>query len=78
MEPLVYIIAIMGCADDGSTCQRERIVPATYTTATACEAAMPSALQSNTDLLYPTISAMCEQTREQSAQRQIAEQAARG
>lgn len=71
MEPLVYIIAIMGCGDDGVACQRERIAPATYSTAAQCQAALPVVLQRTGDLDYPVIQANCEATSQRAAQAQI-------
>ncbi|KQM20311.1 hypothetical protein ASE73_03680 [Sphingomonas sp. Leaf24] len=60
MAPLVYIMAILGCGDDGATCSRERIAPASYQSVAECQAAMPAILARNTDLSYPVISASCE------------------
>ncbi|KQM96861.1 MULTISPECIES: hypothetical protein [unclassified Sphingomonas] len=60
MAPLVYIMAILGCGDDGAACTRERIAPASYTSVAECRAAMPAMLARNTDLSYPVVSASCE------------------
>lgn len=60
MAPLVYIMAILGCGDDGATCNRERIAPASYESVAECQAAVPAMLARNTDLSYPVISASCE------------------
>lgn len=60
MAPLVYIMAILGCGDDGATCNRERVAPVSYQSVAECEAAMPVILARNTDLSYPVISASCE------------------
>lgn len=68
MEPLVYIIAIMGCADDGSMCERARIAPATYTSQIACQAALPDALRRSMDLDYPTLQAACRGMRPRAAE----------
>jgi hypothetical protein len=59
MEPLFYVIAIMGCSDGGQACQQQRVEPAHYVTPAACQAAMPAALERNTDLDYPTIQVAC-------------------
>jgi hypothetical protein len=59
MEPLFYVIAIMGCSDGGQACQQQRLEPARYVTPAACQAAMPAALERNTDLDYPTIQVAC-------------------
>ncbi|KQM87332.1 hypothetical protein ASE67_06335 [Sphingomonas sp. Leaf23] len=60
MAPLVYVMTILGCGDDGATCTRERVAPASYTSVAECQAAMPAILASNTDLSFPVISASCE------------------
>ena len=60
MEPLYYVMAILGCGDDGSTCQRARTEPARYSSPAQCQAAMAVSLQRNTDLSYPVIQATCE------------------
>jgi hypothetical protein len=70
MAPLVYIMAILGCGDDGATCSRERIAPASYQSVAECQAAMPAILARNTDLSYPVISASCERGGAQIADRQ--------
>ncbi|HEU4961294.1 MAG TPA: hypothetical protein VFT56_12910 [Sphingomonas sp.] len=59
MNPIFYVIAIMGCADGGQACQQQRVEPIHYVTPAACQAAMPDALARNTDLDYPTIQAAC-------------------
>jgi hypothetical protein len=60
MEPLYYVMAIMGCADGGDACQQARIEPVRYQSAVACQAAMANVLQRHTDLAYPTITAACQ------------------
>ena len=62
MEPVVYILAIMGCADDGVACQQARVMPVEYRTQQQCQAAMPAALMGNGDLMYPTLTAACRAT----------------
>jgi len=59
MQPLFYVIAIMGCSDGGQACQQQRIEPVQYTNSAACEAAVPTALERNADLDYPMIEAAC-------------------
>lgn len=61
MEPVLYVMAILGCADDASQCRNARVEPVTYQSAAACQAAMPAALMRNSDLSFPTISAACQQ-----------------
>ncbi len=60
MAPLVYVMAILGCGDDGTTCTRERIAPVSYASVAECQAAMPAILAGNADLSFPVISANCE------------------
>lgn len=60
MAPLVYVMAILGCGDDGAACSRERTVPISYASVAECQAAVPTMLARNTDLSYPVISASCE------------------
>lgn len=59
MQPIFYVIALMGCTDDGQACQQQRVEPVHYLTPAACEAAVPDALGRNADLDYPTIEASC-------------------
>lgn len=59
MEPVYYILAIMGCADEGAACRQARVEPVQFRTVQQCQAAMPAALERSTDLLYPTITAAC-------------------
>jgi hypothetical protein len=59
MHPLFYVIAIMGCSDGGQACQQQRVEPIHYVTPAACQAAIPAALERNTDLDYPTIEVAC-------------------
>lgn len=68
MDQVLYVLAIMGCADDNAQCRQARIEPARYTSIQACQEAMPAALQRNTDIDYPVISAACQRQGEQRAQ----------
>ncbi|MFZ3483152.1 hypothetical protein [Sphingomonas sp. 3-13AW] len=67
MSSILYVIAIMGCADDSNECRSARVEPATYTSIQSCQAAMPAALVRNTDLSFPTIAAACQQQGAQMA-----------
>lgn len=60
MDQVLYVLAIMGCGDDSMQCQQARVEPARYTSIQACQAAMPAALQRNTDVDFPVISAACQ------------------
>ena len=59
MEPVFFVLAIMGCGDGSSGCAQARVEPVRYATIRQCQAAMPAALARNTDLSYPVVSAAC-------------------
>lgn len=59
MQPVFFVMAIMGCGDGSMQCQQARIEPARYETVQQCQAAMPQALARNTDIDYPVVSAAC-------------------
>lgn len=69
MESVFYVIAIMGCGDGQFQCAQARIEPARYVSAAQCRAAMPAALQRNTDLDFPTLTAACRQVGQSMAGR---------
>jgi hypothetical protein len=60
MEPVFFVMAILGCNDMQTQCEQARIAPARYETAAQCQAAMADVLPRNTDLLFPTIAATCQ------------------
>ncbi len=60
MEPVFYVMAILGCGDGGQACAQQRLEPARYTSIEACREAMPDALRRNADIDYPVISAACQ------------------
>lgn len=72
MEPLFYVMAIMGCADGNVQCTEARIVPTHYASMAQCRAALPDQLARNTDVPYPMIGASCR-----TAGAQIADAGAR-
>ena len=59
MEPLFYVMAIMGCADGNVQCTEARIVPTRYQSMAQCRPALPDQLAQNTDVPYPMIGAAC-------------------
>lgn len=67
MEPLFYVMAIMGCGDTATACEEARVEPVRYQTVAQCQAAMGESLIRNTDLAYPTILANCQSNRERMA-----------
>jgi hypothetical protein len=62
MEPLFYVMAIMGCGDGSQQCTQARVEPAHYATIQQCQAQMPAALARNTDIDFPEISAACQES----------------
>ncbi len=60
MEPMFFVLAIMGCGDGATMCSEARVEPARYATAAQCQAALPAALQRNSDVDFPVISAACK------------------
>lgn len=59
MDPFFYVMAIMGCGDGSTACAEARVEPVHYQSIQACQAAMPAALQRNTDIAYPVVTASC-------------------
>lgn len=67
MGPVSFIIAIMGCADGGASCQQVAIAPVRYESAAACEAATANVLAGSTDLDFPTLVARCQSAKSPAA-----------
>ncbi len=59
MEPVYFVMAILGCGDGSQGCAQARLEPTRYVSAAQCQAAMPAALARNTDIDAPEISATC-------------------
>lgn len=68
MDPLFYVMAIMGCGDGSMACQQARTEPARYGSIAQCQAAMPAALARNSDVDYPVVTASCRATGARMAQ----------
>lgn len=60
MEPLFFVMAIMGCGDGNVQCTQARVVPVRYESMAACRAALPDQLAKNTDVDFPMIGAACQ------------------
>lgn len=69
MEPVFFVMAIMGCADDGMACRQERVEPARYESIAKCQAAIEGVLTRNTDLDFPVVGASCVQSGKRFADR---------
>jgi hypothetical protein len=59
MEPLTFLIAILGCGEADASCQQVRMLEARYESREACVAATEAAVGNNTDVDYPVIVAQC-------------------
>lgn len=59
MEPMFFVMAILGCGDGQQQCAEARIVPARYETMAQCRAALPEQLARNSDVPFPVIGADC-------------------
>lgn len=60
MEPVYFVMAILGCGDDGLNCQQQRVEPVRYRTVAECRAAIDTALVRNNDISFPVIGATCQ------------------
>ena len=59
MEPLVYIMAILGCGESDASCREVQIVETHYATEAECMAATEAELIRRDDLAYPSVVAQC-------------------
>ena len=59
MEPVYYVIAILGCADGSTQCTPVATVPTQYASQQACTAETQQALLARNDFDFPTIIAEC-------------------
>jgi hypothetical protein len=70
MEPVYYVIAILGCADGSTQCTPVATVPTHYASQAACSAGTQDALLANNGFDFPTLVAQCraESPRKTAAQ----------
>jgi hypothetical protein len=59
MGPTYFVIAILGCADGGSSCTAVTTLQTRYQTEAQCSAATSSALEANSNFDFPTLIARC-------------------
>ena len=71
MEPVFFVMALMGCGDAGDMCTQARVEPVRYTSIQACQAQANAALLRNTDLDFPVITAHCRSTAQQWASARV-------
>ena len=62
MEPLFYVMAILGCGESEAACQQVRVAQAQYRTESECLAATEAELIRHQNLPYPTIVAQCRRS----------------
>ena len=59
MEPLLYIMAIMGCGESDAACRQVAVVEQRYASEEQCLAATEEELLRRDDLLFPAVVAQC-------------------
>jgi hypothetical protein len=59
MEPLVFVMAILGCGEGDSPCAELRMAESRYESQSACLAASEAELVRHGDAEYPVIVAQC-------------------
>jgi hypothetical protein len=59
MEPLMYVMAILGCGEGDAACRQLAVVETRYRTEAACLAATEEQLLRRDDLAYPNVVAEC-------------------
>lgn len=60
MEPILFVMAILGCGESDAPCREVRLEQARYRSEASCMAATEAALMRNDDLVFPTIVARCQ------------------
>lgn len=58
---MVFALVLLGCADDGTACERLATQPERYATKALCEAGQDAALQSDAAMSadFPTVVSRC-------------------
>jgi hypothetical protein len=59
MEPILYVMAILGCSEDESACRELRLAEARYVSESACLAATEAELSHHDGLAFPILVAQC-------------------
>lgn len=71
MEPVYFVMAILGCGDAQAQCSEARVEPARYATVQQCQAALPSALARHADLDFPTVAGTCRSSGPQMVRAEV-------
>jgi hypothetical protein len=59
VEPILFVMAILGCGESDAACRELRVEQVRYRSEAACMAATEAALMRNDDLAFPSIVASC-------------------
>lgn len=59
MEPLTFLIAIMGCGEGDAPCRQVRMLDSRYESQATCVAATEAAVARNSDVDFPVVVAEC-------------------
>jgi hypothetical protein len=59
MEPLMFVMAILGCGESDAPCRELRLAATRYRSEAECVAATGAELMRHDDLPYPTVVAQC-------------------
>lgn len=80
MGPAYFVIAILGCADGGSSCTKVATLETHYSSEAECTAATAGALVENSEFDFPTLVASCrpQETKSAEMQRQVLGKRRRG
>ena len=68
MEPVFFIIAILGCGEGDAPCQQVQLLQHRYESRAACTEATDQALMTAGDAPYPVVVAQCVGAAEKSGQ----------
>ena len=69
MGPGYFVIAILGCADGGTSCTPVATLDTHYASAESCSAATGAALEASTGFDFPTLLARCRPATKATAER---------
>lgn len=61
MEPILYVMAILGCGESDASCREVRIDQSRYQSQASCMAATETALARHDDLAFPNVVAQCRE-----------------
>ena len=59
MEPILFVMAILGCGESSDPCRQVAVVQTRYRSEAACLAATQAELSRRDDILYPSVVAQC-------------------